>query len=219
ASVSTIVKINEELITAYGYVAAVKGFSPERAPAFAVQLYIPTAPTAERLQWFSTDEIHDNRELVWVSLLRDAMVHSIPVALVYDGLRNIFSLELRSTVFYAEGEKATITGHVKTIAVDEFGLWKEDIDNPDAASIVICTPALKSLVLSFQSPNSKTKFVQLEMLQRAFRDNQEITLTYLKTPIMGKPDSKANVIVGVRIGQEPAKIPAKEKKKVVTKAP
>ncbi len=194
------IKISNEIKTVYGYVVAVKGYSPDRSPAFAVELHVLEAPAAERLQWFSTYEVRDNRELVWVSLLRDAMIHSLPVALMYDGLRNIISLEVRSDVFYAKGDSVTVVGKVKMISVDEFGLWKENIDIPDSASVILSGASPLSLVLSLQSPPRETKLAQLDMLRRAYQEQSDVTITYQKTPVMGGTDDISNVIVGVQIG-------------------
>jgi len=184
----------------FGYVRAIKSFNPTRSPAFAVEIYVPTATPDKRVQWFSSYEVRDNRELVFVSLLRDALVHSLPVELYYDELGFIVDVEVRTTIFYEGGESGTVTGQVRMLSVDEFGLWKDNWDSPNTATVVIGAKPNMEMYLNLQSPERQTKMAQLSLLRRAYQDGSDVTLRYQKVPVMGGAGKTVNLIFGVQLG-------------------
>ena len=196
--------------TVYGYVITLNGISPEGVPAFAFQLYIPERAIEKRLEWFGLDQVRDNRELVWVSMLRDALIHSLPVELTYewdekhdihgDTGKPLF-IKVHSTIYRATADKATVTGKVTGISVNESELVKDSIVAPSFANIVLNTPKQISLVLLFQGNDIETEMAQLDLLQIAFETQEEVTITYRKLPLIGDPTNETfNSIVGVQIG-------------------
>ncbi len=189
----------------HGFVVAMQAYSPDRAPALAVQILVPSEIEEKRLQWFSTYEVKDNRELIWVSILRDAMVHSLPISLSYDNLRQIVVIETRSPVYHTLGERITLSGIINEITVNEVGLWKENIDTPDTATIVMTAPNKSTRItgiLAMQSPDKDIKIAQLEILRQAYHDQSLVTITCCKMPVMGNSKKTVNVITGVQVGSD-----------------
>jgi hypothetical protein len=182
----------------FGYVRAITGLSPERAPAFSVEIYCPMLPADRRLQYFSCYEVCDNRELVFVSLLRDALVHALPVELSYDAQRFIISVEMRSRFYYETGDTETMKGKVQSISVEECGLWKENEEVPDHATMIIASNTNVTLILSLQTPEKGTKLAQLRLLHQAYNDDSDVIIRYRTVPTM---DGKATVklIAGVQM--------------------
>lgn len=184
----------------FGYVRAIKSYDPTRSPAFSVEIYLPTAAPAKRTQWFSLDKVCDNRELVFVSLLRDALVHSLPVELRYDKIRFINHVEIRTRTYYEEGKIGTIEGKVKMISVDEFGIWKGNTDYPNTATVVISSKtSYKELYLNLQRSEKDTKMAQLLLLKQAYEDDSKVTVRYQNAPTLGGKGT-VKLIVGVQVG-------------------
>lgn len=184
----------------YGFIRAIVSRDPRHtAPPFVVEIYSPKAKPGERTKRFNLKEVCDNRELVLVSILRDAMIHSLPVELSCDNEGFIDSIDMRSTTFYEEWKIKTITGKVKMISVDEFGLGEANQDNPDLATVVISSKSDMKLYLNLQRPIRETKIAQLSLLQHAYENNSGITIKYHNRPIGGGKAVK--IIDGVQLGE------------------
>ncbi len=184
----------------YGFVRAIESRDPSHtAPPFVVELYSPAAKPGERTKRFHLEEVCDNRELVLVSVLRDALIHSLPVKVGYNADRKfIDSVEVRTRTGYEEWEMGTVTGKIKMISVDEFGLGEKNIVNPNLATVVISSGSDVKLFLNLQRAEKETKFAQLSLLQQAYKDESEVTVRYENMPIGGGKIAK--VIVGVQFG-------------------
>lgn len=184
----------------FGYVRAILSRDPRHtAPPFVVEIYSPKAKPGKRTKRFNLKEVCDNRELVLVSLLRDAMIHSLPVELSCDDEGFIDSIDMRSTTFYEEWKIETITGKIKMISVDEFGLGKANQENPDLATVVISSKSDIKLYLNLQRPIIETKIAQLSLLQHAYENNSDITIKYHNRPVGGGKAVK--IINGVQLGE------------------
>ncbi|GAG65587.1 unnamed protein product [marine sediment metagenome] len=111
----------------------------------------------------------------------------------------IDSIDMRSTTFYEEWKIETITGKVKMISVDEFGLGKANQENPDLATVVISSKSDIKLYLNLQRPIIETKIAQLSLLQHAYENNSDITIKYHNRPVGGGKAVK--IINGVQLGE------------------
>jgi len=184
-----------------GFVRAIVSRDPShKAPPFVVEIYSPKAKPGERTKRFHLKEVCDNRELVLVSVLRDAMIHSYPVQLNCDDTGCINSVDMRSTTFYEEWKTGTITGKVKMISIDEFGIGKANVENPDIVTIVISKQKSETMLyLNLQRSVRETKIAQLSLIQQAFKNESDVTIKYHKYP-MGKGEI-SKVIIGVQLGK------------------
>lgn len=184
-----------------GFVRAIVSRDPShKAPPFVVEIYSPKAKPGKRTKRFHLKEVCDNRELVMVSVLRDAMIHSFPLKLSCDDKGYIDSIDMRSKTFYEEWETGTITGKVKMISVEEFGLGKNNIENPDVATIAISSAGSeKMLYLNIQRPIRETKIAQLSLIQNAYESKSDVIIKYHKYPMGGGKISR--VIIGVQLGK------------------
>ena len=169
------------------------------APPFVVEIYSPRSQPGERTKRFHLEEVCDNRELVLVSMLRDALTHSYPVELGYDEDGRIDHVEIRSRVSYEEWEEETITGKVTLISVDESGIGDNNFVNPDIATIVINSGTKVKLYLNLQRAERETKIAQLSLLQQAYENDFKVTIKYQNHPLGG--GKVAKVIVGVQLGE------------------
>ena len=184
----------------YGFVRAIESRDPSHiAPPFVIELYSPTAKPGERTKRFQLEEVCDNRELVLVSVLRDALIHSLPVKVGYNNdSKLIDSVEVRTRTDYEEWQTETIIGKIKMISVDEFGLGEGNIINPNLATVVVLSGSNVKLFLNLQRAEKETKLAQLSLLQQAYKDQSEVTLKYENRPVGGGKTVK--VIIGVQLG-------------------
>jgi len=184
----------------YGFVRAIESRDPSHtAPPFVIELYSPTAKPGERTKRFQLEEVCDNRELVLVSVLRDALIHSLPVKVGYNNdSKLIDSVEVRTRTDYEEWQKETIIGKIKMISVEEFGLGEGNIINPNLATVVVLSGSGVKLFLNLQRAERETKLAQLSLLQQAYKDQSEVTLKYENRPVGGGKTVK--VIIGVQLG-------------------
>lgn len=184
----------------FGFVRAIESRDPSHtAPPFVVELYSPTSKPGERTKRFHLEEVCDNRELVMVSVLRDALIHSLPVKIGYNmDNKLIDSVEVRTRTGYEEWEKERITGKIKMISVDEFGIGEGNSINPNLATIVLWSDHDVTLFLNLQRAERETKLAQLSMLQQAYKDESDVTVRYENMPVGGGKIVK--VIIGVQLG-------------------
>jgi len=184
----------------FGFVRAILSRDPRHtAPPLVVEIYSPRAQPGQRTKRFHMEEVCDNRELVLVSVLRDALIHSYPVELGCDEDGRIDHVEIRTRVFYEEWEEETITGKVTLISVDEFGFGKDNFVNPDIATVIISSGATVKLYLNLQRAEKETKMAQLSLLQHAYENGSNVTVKYQNHPLGGGKIAK--VIVGVQLGE------------------
>ena len=162
-----------------GFVRAIKSMNPDRAPAFAVEIFSPITTANKQTQWFSSYKVGHNRELVFMSLLRDALVHSLPVEIQYDSLRQIVSVDVRTRHYFEQGIPKKINGNIIGIRINEYGLGKENWEIYDLATVQIDNIAEgKLLYLNLQRADKETKTEQLALLQYAYNNKLEAEITY-----------------------------------------
>ena len=184
----------------YGFVRAIESRDPSHtAPPFVIELYSPTAKPGKRTKRFQLEQVCDNRELVLVSVLRDALIHCLPVKIGYNNdSKLIDSVEVRTRTDYEEWQKETIIGKIKMISVEEFGLREGNIINPNLATVVVLSGSGVKLFLNLQRAERETKLAQLSLLQQAYKDQSDVTLKYENRPVGGGKTVK--VIIGVQLG-------------------
>lgn len=201
----------------FGFVRAIHSRDPRHtAPPFIVEIYSPTSPPGTRTKRFHLEEVCDNRELVLVSLLRDALAHALPVQLGFDKKGQIDHVEIRTRTYFEEGKFKAITGRVKMISVNEFGMGKENWYVPNLAGVYISPKAGKArlMCLNLQMPDKQTKMAQLSLLRRAYEDGSDVTVSYQDIPVAKNvkefPVNKVklgktlHLIVGVQLGTPPS---------------
>jgi hypothetical protein len=190
----------------YGFVTAIESRGPSwAAPPFLIELYSPSAKVGEQIKKLHLEEVCDNKELVLVSVLRDAFIHSLPVKVGYDvDSKSINAVEVRTTTAYDEWETKSIAGKIKTISVEEFGLGIGNNINPNLAKVVIQSGSDVELFLNLQRAERETKLAQLSILQQAYKDESDVIIKYHNKQLGG--DKTAKVIIGVQLGASGTKI-------------
>lgn len=184
-----------------GYVRAILSRSPSHtAASFVVELYSPSAQPGQRTQRYDLDKVGDNRELVMVSILRDALIHSLAVHLGFDQSKKITDVEILAAAPYDEWPMATVTGQVVMITVNEGGLGTTNVSSPDLATIVITEHDgnKQTLYLNLEEAQPQTKQAQLALLRHVYASEAKLTVTYQNRPV--SPGKTARIIVGVQIG-------------------
>jgi hypothetical protein len=191
----------------FGLVRAIRSRDPRHtAPPFVVEIYSPIAPLGEQTKSFNLEEVRDNRELVLVSVLRDALIHELPVELGYDEQsKQIDHVEIRTSwaeafldillkhfvVHGAELVKkgGSIEGKVITISVDESGMGEVIISpkEEDKAKEPLW------LHLDLQKPDKEVKMAQLSLLRHAYEDGTDVIVVYEN---VGNRQRIVRVIVG-----------------------
>ncbi len=184
----------------FGFVRAILGRDTRHtAPPFVVEIYSPNAQPGERTKRFHLAEVDNNRELVLVSVLRDALVHSLPVELGCDDEGRIDHIEVRTRAFYDEWEKGSVTGKVKGLSIDEHGLGEANQVNPDVVMVVMESGSRsEELYLNLQRSETETKMAQLSLLRHAYENDLDATVSYQNQPLGGGKSVK--VIIGVQLG-------------------
>ncbi|MDQ1280932.1 MAG: hypothetical protein QG670_2195 [Thermoproteota archaeon] len=184
----------------FGFVRAILSRNPRHtAEPFVVEIYSPKSIPGERIKRFSLETLHDNRELVLVSVLRDALIHSLPVELGCDDAGRIDHVEIRSTSDYEEWDIGIITGEIQMISIDEFGMGQNNFDNPDLATVIMKSESTVELYLNLQRSERGTKTAQLLLLQQAYEKQWVVTVKFYNQPVQGRAPAK--VIVSVQVGQ------------------
>lgn len=183
----------------FGFVRAIRSRDPRHtAPPFVVEIYSPRAPLGKRTKRFHLKRVRDNRELVLVSVLRDALIHALPVELGYDDAQSkqIDHVEIRTRTSFAEAEidyffagepvkkRGSIEGKVITISVRELGMGKGNVWNGGEA-VVIISPKEEDtakeplwLHLDLQRPDKEVKMAQLSLLRHAYEDGSDVMVVY-----------------------------------------
>jgi hypothetical protein len=185
----------------FGFVRAILSRDPRHTAApIVVEIYSPKETPGARTKRFDLSSVCENRELVLVSILRDALVHSLPIELGCDDEGRIDHVEIRTRAFYEEWEEATITGKVEMISVDEFGVGNGNFLNPNIATVSVRTQRKsEKLHLNLQRAEKETKIAQLSLLESAYHSGSDVTIKYHIYPIGGGKTAK--VIIGVQLGQ------------------
>lgn len=183
----------------FGFVRAIQSRDPRHtAPPFVVEIYSPRAPLGKRTKRFHLKGVRGNRELVLVSVLRDALIHALPVELGYDDAQSkqIDHVEIRTRTSFAEAEidyffagepmkkRGSIEGKVITISVRELGMGKGNVWNGGEA-VVIISPKEEDkakeplwLHLDLQRPDKEVKMAQLSLLRHAYEDGSGVMVVY-----------------------------------------
>lgn len=187
---------------AIGYVRAILSRSPTHAAAsFVVELYSPGAKPGQRTKRYDLDKVGDNRELVMVSVLRDALIHSLPVCLGFDKSQKISDVELFAAAPYDDWPTDSITGYITMISIDEGGLGTTTAPQPDLATVFLTTHdgVKQKLYLNLQEARPITKATQLDLLRHAYHaGDTQVTVAYQTRPV--SPGKVARLIVGVQLG-------------------
>lgn len=211
----------------FGFVRAILSRDPRHtAPPFEVEIYSPRAPLGQRTKRLHLKGVRDNRELVLVSVLRDALIHAFPVELGYDDeqSKQIDHVEIRTRTSFAEAEidhffagesvkkGGSIEGKVITISVDEFGMGKGNVWNGGEV-VVIISPKEEDnakeplwLHLDLQRPDKEVKMAQLSLLRHAYEDGSDVMVVYEN---LGNQGWIVRVIMGQTVlgGGKPGPVP------------
>lgn len=191
-----------------GYVTALHA-RDQRSPAepVIVEVYVPGAGAGARVERWHLAGVSDNRELVMVSILRDALVHRLPVSMAVDDATNRLAaveIHVPTRETYEEGPTTRMSGRIRWLAVDEAPMGTNERGQPDLATVELAgSPEAVHLVL--ERRNCATKRTQLEFLERAFRAGDSVTLAVRDYPTA--PGRSVKVIVGVGLGTAPAGTP------------
>lgn len=197
--------------TAYGYVREIACNSPGWWPACTVLLDQPDDPTGPH-QSFNIHELETNRELVWVSLLRDAFVHSLKVDVEFDAeSRQIVGVRVRLGTLWTKVKKDPITtsGQVRSISVREFDSFLGALRDGeiDYAEVSLSTQEEDvTLLLLLRTHNKEITLAELDMLRAAFDNRSTVHVTYYRSRLWRAGQLiPANVIVSVgasrRVGE------------------
>ena len=198
----------------YGYVRALTAMDPRHVtPAVGIELYQPHEPPESRIKLLTFTDVGGNRELVVLSILRDALIHSLPVRVGYVGADSLDHVVIRSRNFYDEGELQTTRGLIEGISVDEYGIGEENCDVPDIGVVQLRqadTGHSIQLHLNFQRGSSDTKMAEFSLLQYAYEESLQTEITYqevklderFRDALNGRvyPEDILRLIVSVELG-------------------
>ncbi len=190
--------------TYIGFVTAIHA-RDQRFPdePLLVEAYLPSAPAGDRVKRCHLAAVSDNREVIMVSLLRDALVHRLPVFMaVDDGQDRLAAVELHlpTRETYEEAPTHRRSGRIRWIGVDEAPMGTNDRGQPDIATVVLEGQA-GTLHVILERRNPATKQAQLDLLERAFRAGDVVTLTTRDYPVGA--GRSVQVVVGVGLGSPP----------------
>lgn len=190
-----------------GFVASVDNIDNRHVAgaAFLIDVYAPKTKDFTR---FSFNDVTDNRELIFVSVFRDALVHGLPVTVKYLDKDKVLAVKVRSRHYFEEGAVANISGTVDAISVYEYGMGKGALDIPDLAIVTIQpnNGTAKSLGLNLQRAGKEAKAQQLALLRKAYDDELEVSVTYATVAVASDFDSDVvkfgktvDLIIGVEL--------------------
>lgn len=190
-----------------GFVASVDSIDTRKVAgaAFLIDVYSPNSKDFTR---FSFSDVADNRELVFVSVFRDALVHGLPVTVKYLDKDKVLAVKVRSRMYHEEGPVATVTGKVDAISVYEYGMGKGALDVPDLAVVTILPSAggTKALALNLQRAGKTAKSMQMDILQKAYDEELDVMVTYASVAAASDFDSDVvklgktiDLIIGVEL--------------------
>jgi len=189
------------------YVGYVTGLHArdQRYPSepFLVEAYVPSEKAGKRLKRLHLASVSDDCELVMISVLRDALVHRLPVFMAVDDKKDRLAaveIHLPARETYEEGGTERLSGRVRWLSVDEVPMGATERGQPDMVTVRL-DGSTKPVYLILERRNSATKTAQLELLERAVRDDDVVTLEVRQYRI--GPGSSVKVIVGVGVGTPP----------------
>ena len=189
----------------FGIIVAItaRDYTHGGAP-FQIEVYSPKAPLGHRRQRFHLEQVCDNRDLVLVSTLREALVDGLPVMIGSDEKNVIHDVELatRSSYLQADtGNAGSISGIPKIVSVASMGMGDElhwegakalvqlpDVEKPNS---------LTTLLLDLQSPDREVKLTQFSMLQQAQSAGTQVHISY---ETIGSPDGPQHWVREVVLG-------------------
>lgn len=190
------------MTTIVGYITALlaRDASHTAAPVVA-EIYAPAGDAGTRTRRYTIESLCEPRQLVIVSVLRDALVHHLAVKLSYHGNNELDAVELHLPVreTYLEGEPERVAGHIRWLSLNEAVMGKTDRGQPDTASVGLDNEP--PFLLIIERRNEETKLAQLAMLQEAFRHEMPVHVSVVHYPVA--PGHAVPVIVGVGLGEPP----------------
>jgi hypothetical protein len=200
-----------------GYVVSVTDDCRDSQPAFAFGIYVPSECKSDPYEnqegaeeghhYFSIKKIEDNRELVWVSLLRDAMIHRLSATVTYryttkadPGSGEIVSIDMECFAFQP-GYMKSVKVKVADISIGEYFVWGNDLKIPatDVVDAACIYPEGGGVyILPLFGTNKETALAQLNLLQLAWEKQCNVTITYKILP-KSMQDEYTYTVMGVRI--------------------
>ncbi len=159
---------------------------------------------------FTLEKVVDNRELVLVSLLRDAMVHRLTIQVGYSytgaqdpGWGEVHGIEVLGPPFY-RGVMSSREDHVAGLSIYEHFAWKDEFailedGIIDAVAITLQNWPGTVLVLPLRQSNRETKLEQLHLLQRAWVEHFKVRITYCDISRRFEEGGYAPIITGVGV--------------------
>lgn len=175
------------------------------ASPFQVDVYSPKAVLGHRHRRFHLEQVCDNRDLILVSTLRQAMVDGLPVMVGSDKNGVIHDVEVvtRSSYLQADpGHAGSISGTPKIVSVASMGMGDE-LHWEGAKALVKVSDAEKPnvqtpLLLDLQSPDREVKLTQFKMLKQAQSAGAQVHISY---ETIGSPDGPEHWIREVALGE------------------
>ena len=189
----------------YGLIAGitVRDYTHGASP-FEVDIYSPKARLGKRHRLLHLEQVCDNRDLILVSTLRQALVDGLPVMVGSDkdGVIHDVAVVTRSSYLQADsGHSGSITGTPKIVSVASMGMG-DKLRWEGAKALVKVSDAKKSsgqtpLLLDLQSPDREVKLTQFEMLKQAQSAGALVHISY---ETIGSPNGPEHWIREVVIG-------------------
>jgi len=190
-----------------GFVASVDNIDNRSVAgaAFLIDIYAPETKDYTR---FSFNDVADNRELIFVSVFRDALVHGLPVTVKYLNKDKVLAVKVRSRHYFEEGAIATLSGTVEALSVYEYGMGKGALDIPDLAVVTIkpFSGKEKPLGLNLQRAGKEAKSLQMDLLRKAYEDQLDVSVTYATVKVaddldatVAKLGKTVDLIIGVEL--------------------
>ena len=183
-----------------GYITAVRGLDVT-SPA-AVEFRIVDTRHAQDPQWagpyfsFSLTEVAQSRQLIWVALLRDALVHTLPVKVGYcydqqhdPGTGTVTYIETATDPFDIDPQaneywvRKTATGTVASVSVEQFKAWygpqvSSGIPGRATVELQLDSGGGATVVLELATTDHGVHRDQLQTLLHAQAHELSVTITY-----------------------------------------
>jgi hypothetical protein len=185
---------------ALGYVTEIRGYDLENPEA--LQFVLVESGHSPAPQWngpsftFTLRDVVQNRQLVWVSLIRDALAHTLPVEVSYSyeapsdpGSGKVTSIVVSSDPFGIDPQQnqywavKTASGLVSSLSVNQFRVaYGEDFVGGHPGRMIVelhlDSGGDATFVLGLAKPDREVREAQLRTLVHAQKCGLRVTLTY-----------------------------------------
>lgn len=148
-----------------------------------------------------------NKNLIIISLARDAFAHCLPVLITNDiDKDSIVAIRIIKD-FYEGTPTETITGRIVEISLSHFDLTSDLLpaEIPNNALITLQLVTLQGdvmeetiiVLIDLNGPDKELRAAQLSLIQECYLNNDPISLKYRRVNALSLPDREYNSLVSL----------------------